>query len=400
MDLQKAGREHQEVYRALLESASDGVVLVDGHGQIVMVNRKAEHIFGYQRQELLGQKIDILVPETQRYLHKRHRGEYMSDPQPRPMAAGRELTGQRKDGSQFPIEVSLSPVNIQGETLVLSLVIDISDKVQAHKLAQIQQQQLMQADRMTTLGILVTGVAHEINNPNNFIMLNAGILKEVWRDIGPILEKHYKDEGDFKMAGMPFSRAYEKIDRLISGTSEGAERIKKIVESLKNFARQDHGELDQNVAINRLVESAVTITHNLIKRTTNRFSVDYGGNIPEFKGNCQQLEQVIINLITNSCQALSKSSDKLSITTSWMADKGQVVVVVADGGVGISEANIKHIFDPFFTTKRTSGGTGLGLSISYSIVQNHRGTLTFDSTPGEGTVATMSIPVVLNSREG
>ena len=392
--------DHADVYRALLESASEGVVLVDGSGKIIMVNRKTEEMFGYQRRELLDKGIELLVPEAARSMHHRHRDGYMKDPKPRSMAEGRDLTARRKDGSDFPIEVSLSPVTIKGERLVLSLVIDISDRIQAQKLTNIQQQQLIQADRMTTLGTLVTGVAHEINNPNNFIMLNAGILKEVWRDVGPILEAHYKEAGDFTMAGMPFSRAYQKIEKLISGTAEGAERIKRIVESLKNFARHDHGELNESVAINDLVESAVTITHNLIKRSTNNFTLNLAKDIPRFPGNCQQLEQVIINLITNSCQALTNTSDTLSIVTGWSAEQNLIIVKVIDSGSGISAANLKQIFDPFFTTKRTSGGTGLGLSISYTLVQNHNGKLEFESESGRGTIATVTIPFTPNSIKG
>lgn len=507
-------RDSEEKYRVLLESAAEGIVIVNAAGTIELVNRRAEELFGYSREELLGQPIEVLIPERYHANHHRFRGGYTERPQQRPMGIGRELLGRRKDGSEFPLEVSLSPVELGEQRLIMSFIIDITERKrseaarrkseadnkalldaipdmmmrfsrdgtylaykapankkmpsdyqkllnqnikdlfspkladrfklcfdralesgaieifdfeypvgnhkqhfearivangpdevlvilrdftehrQAQKLAEMRQQQLLQADKMATLGTLVSGVAHEINNPNNFILLNANIISEVWKNIGPVLERHYEDNGDFTMAGMPYSRAKEKIARLIDGIAEGAVRIQKIVESLKNFARQDAGELNQTVDLNVIMESAITITHNLIKRSTNHFTVEYGEGLPAVRGNAQQLEQVIINLITNSCQALPSTDRKLQLRTALDRTGTHVRVTVQDDGSGISKENMKHIFDPFFTTKRTSGGTGLGLSISYNIIQRHQGKLTLDSLPGRGTTAIITLPIM------
>lgn len=251
---------------------------------------------------------------------------------------------------------------------------------------------------MATLGILVSGVAHEINNPNNYIMLNAKILSKVWNDITPILKQYYEINGDFVLAGMPYSKAHERIAQLISGISEGAERIQKIIQSLKDFARQDRGDLDQSVDINAVVETAILIVNNLIQKSTNRFSVKYAKELPIIKGNFQQLEQVIINLITNSCQALPSKEKRITVSTSYDRDSDSIVVKVRDEGMGIPAENLKHILDPFFTTKRNSGGTGLGLSVSYSIVKDHGGDLSFTSEPGKGTTTIVKLPVSRLSR--
>ena len=274
-----------------------------------------------------------------------------------------------------------------------SLRHEIAERERAEELTRLQQQQLIQADKMASLGILVSGVAHEINNPNNFIMLNAKILSRVWNDAMPILKKHYQESGEFALAGVPYTHAHEKIGQLISGVSEGAERIQKIVQNLRDFSRQDQGDLNQQVYINAVVETAIVIVYNLVKKTTDRFSVEYGVNLPTIPGNSQQLEQVIINLITNSCQALPDKEKYLVISTSYDESAKSIIIKVCDQGVGIPDEDLEHIIEPFFTTKRTIGGTGLGLSVSYNIVKNHGGSLKFESIYGKKTTATVSLPV-------
>ncbi len=273
------------------------------------------------------------------------------------------------------------------------LISDITELKEAEVRDRITQQQLMQADKMATLGILVSGVAHEINNPNNFIKLNAQMVSKVWAGAKPILEEYFTEYGDFVMAGMPYSVARDKVDDLICGLGKGAKRIEKIVSSLKDYARQDVGDRTQNINLNEVIEAAILIVNNLIKKSTDKFSVDYDPKLPMITGNFQQLEQVMINLITNSCQALKKQPRDIYIRTWFEADKKTVNVEVRDNGVGISDKDIKHVLDPFFTTKRERGGTGLGLSIAYKILQDHDGEMHFNSSLGKGTTAQIVLPV-------
>lgn len=395
----KAIEASRNQYVALLEAASEGIVIVDTRGLIKLVNKKVEQLFGYRRSELIGQSVDVLIPKAQQQQHGHHRKAYLEDLKTRSMGQGRHLEGLRKNGSVFPIEVSLSPVVTEEETLIMSFVTDITERKKAEAQAELHQQQLMQADKMATLGILVSGVAHEINNPNNYILLNGKILTKVWNDVLPILDGYHQQSGDFIMAGMPFSRAREKIAQLIYGISEGAMRIQKIVNSLKDFARQDKGDMNQEVAINVVLESAIVIVHNLIKKSTSHFTVNYGDGLPLVRGNIQQIEQVIINLITNACQALEHPGQKLTITTRYRRRRNEVLLIVADEGVGIAPENMSRIMDPFFTTRRDTSGTGLGLSISYRIVKDHKGELTYDSRPGEGTTVVLSLPGIKIKKE-
>lgn len=275
------------------------------------------------------------------------------------------------------------------------LVSDYTERKKAEELNEIQRQQLVQADKLASLGTLVAGVAHEINNPNNYILLNAKFLSRGWREVKPILDDYAARNGDFILAGLPYSQMYGKISQLFAGLIDGSKRIQKIVQSLKDFARDNRGSANELVDINQVVESAITIVNTLIKKSTDEFSLALGENLPRLRGNAQQLAQVIINLVTNSCQALRHKEARLGIETMHDAEKNNVVVRVSDEGIGLSEADLKHIFDPFFTTKRDSGGTGLGLSISYRIIKDHGGDLKLRSQLGRGTTATVALPAAV-----
>jgi signal transduction histidine kinase len=268
---------------------------------------------------------------------------------------------------------------------------EIEERERAEKLAKQQQKKLFQAEKMASVGILVSGVAHEINNPNNFILLNSDNLADVWNDILPLLDKHYADYGDFMVAGLMYSEIRDEVSMIINGVKEGSERIKKIVQTLKDFAREDPGNLDQEVDIPTVIADSVTILTSLIKKTTDRFRTNIPDDLPKIKGNIQQIEQVVINLISNACQALEGRDKEIKVSSIY--NEKSIQVIVEDEGKGISQKDLKYIMDPFFTTKRDTGGTGLGLSISYNIVKDHGGDLIIKSEIGQGTTAMIKLPV-------
>ena len=277
---------------------------------------------------------------------------------------------------------------------------EITDRMQAERAlheaeeqAEQHQRQLMQADKMVALGTLVSGVAHEINNPNNFIMLNTPVLKDAWRDAYPILEQYYVQNGDFLMAGMPYSEMREKALALFSGISDGSQRIKRIVDDLKNYVRDDAGDLEQLVDLNKVLQSTISLVANMIEKATNRFEVSYGDHLPKLRGSFQRLEQVMVNLIQNACQALPDKDKGISAATHRDRKQSQVIVTIKDEGIGIERDILPHITDPFFTTKFNAGGVGLGLSVSSMIVKEHGGTLDFTSEPGSGTSVVVRLPL-------
>ena len=269
---------------------------------------------------------------------------------------------------------------------------DITQQKQAEKEAELRRQQLMHADKLVSLGTLVAGVAHEINNPNSFIMLNAPILKDIWDETLPTLKEWCNEHGTSSIGRFKMDRVEARVPMLVSGILDGSQRIKVIVENLKNFARQDVSDMTQNVDINEMVKACITLITNKIKHSTRNFSSTCKPGLPPVRGNFQRLEQVIINLMINACDALPDNERALTINTNLDKKNKQVIIQIIDEGEGMSPDTIKHIIDPFFTTKRDSGGTGLGLSISTGIIDEHNGTLTFESAVGRGTTATVRLP--------
>jgi polar amino acid transport system substrate-binding protein len=240
--------------------------------------------------------------------------------------------------------------------------------------------------------VLVSGVAHEINNPNNYLMLNAKILNHAWHDALPVLEKHFRQNPDFKLADLGYAEARTLLPDILLGLSDGTQRIKRIVDNLRNYARKDASDMNQAVDLNKTAESTLVLLSNMIRKATDNFQTHFAQSLPCIRGNIQQIEQVIINLISNACQALGDRSQRIDLYT--FEQNAIVVLKVVDTGCGIPRESLNKILDPFFTTKRESGGTGLGLSISMNIIHNHGGSIEFASEVGKGTTVTLRFPAM------
>jgi signal transduction histidine kinase len=284
-------------------------------------------------------------------------------------------------------KVSLFPIN-PGARGAKEFIVHISDISKEKHI----EKGLQQADKMISLGVLVSGVAHEINNPNNWTLINAPILAETWKDILPILDAYHGDNGEFKIGGLDYSEMRKTVPRLLDGILEGSKRIMRIVEELKNYSRQEPDKNRAALDINDSLKKAVSLVSKQIEKSTNTFSVSYGQDIPSIYGNSQKLEQVVINLLLNACQALPDSNRGISLRSFFDEPSNKVVFSVRDEGLGIPENVISRIMDPFFTTKRHMGGTGLGLSVSSKIVQDHGGELTVNSKPGKGATFSVLLP--------
>ncbi len=261
----------------------------------------------------------------------------------------------------------------------------------AQQQANQQQEQLYQAAKLASIGTLVSGIAHEINNPITSIVLNAQTLDKTWRAVGPVLEAHLAENEEFAVGAMPYALLRERLPLLLSDTVDAALRARSIVADLKDFARQGSSDLNETVDVNASVQRAAGLVANLIKKSTHDFALNLAPGLPPVRGNAQRIEQVLVNLLVNACQALTSRDQAIRVSTVLASD-GQVVITVADQGRGIPEALRGRIKDPFFTTKRDQGGTGLGLAVSERIVQDHGGRLDLGPAMPQGTVATITLP--------
>ena len=259
------------------------------------------------------------------------------------------------------------------------------------------EQQIQQADKLASLGQLVSGIGHEINNPNQFIRGNVRIIRQALEDILPIVDEYAAAHPDLKVAKLRYDFFRSNILTLVDDMAHGSERIRGIVEGLRNFARKDEGLLVDRVDVNTLIQAASRLVANEIHKHAE-IVMDLDPGIPTFDGNAQKIEQVIVNLLVNAAQAMPDDRRGTVSVKTGVSEAG-ISIEVKDDGRGMNEKTLRQIFDPFFTTKRAKGGTGLGLPIAYRIVEEHGGTISVDSTPGVGTVFTVTIPAGPAARE-
>lgn len=396
----------EAIYRGAIETAqgvpyrmrysSDRYDFI-GEGIQALLGMPAEEVTK-SRLEKMVQSIEILDPHAPRDIFEYWRAVWQGEVQQYRV----DLKVRLADGSEKWINDCAVPIRDENTGLVvgsLGILQDITQRKLAEEQNRLQQERLVRSEKLVALGTLVSGVAHEINNPNNFIMLNAPMLREVWESALPILDEYHEQAGDFLLGGLEFSEMRDQVPELIQGVLEGAKRIRNIVQELRDFARPHPNSGQEIVDLNQVVKAALVLVHNVIEKATAHFRVSYSRDLPTVRGNFQRLEQVIINLIQNACQSLDKKNGAVWVATTYDEALEQVLVTVGDEGRGIPQDMLKQITDPFFTTKRDSGGIGLGLSISSNIAHEHGGTLEFSSEEGRGTVATLRLPLNRSQRQ-
>jgi len=373
-------------FRGLLESAPDGIVIVNSKGEIVLVNQQAEQLFGYRREDLLGKIVEMLVPERFRLRHAEHRSRYFAEPATRPMGAGYELSAQRRDGSEFPVEISLSPLHTEEGILITSVIRDVSEKHtaaealrKAHDQLEIRVQertaellkataekqqvleQLLRAEKLAEIGQLAAGVAHEIRNPLAGIRGAIEVLREG------------KTEGDIERPIM--DEIMLRVDRLNAA-------VQDLLEYAKPMAPQKTA-----VRVSDVLDSALlTLLHDPRLRGIEIVRDDR--QPMEVETDVTFLERVFINIVLNAAQAM-KSTGTLRIGLKKI---GTVVVIsFQDTGPGIEPGILGKIFNPFFTTR--SEGSGLGLALCRKYVEMMGGKINVVSEVGTGTTFSISLPM-------
>jgi len=304
-------------------------------------------------------------------------------------------TGLKKNKEKIFTEISIKYANFFNNNIFIVFIKDITQKKHVEEESRKNELQLIQVEKMATIGILLSGIAHEINNPNNFILFNTSVLIDIWKEFLKLIDQFInKDkQEELLLSGIPFLTVKKETTEIINGLMEGSTRIKNIIENLKEFIQPASGIWDQSIDVNKVIKSASLIVNHLIRKTTDNFFINYGFNIPMIIGNSQQLEQVIINLIVNSCQALTARSQCIYISSEFNSETNMIILIIKDQGKGIPKNDLNKITDTFFTTKVSTGGTGLGLSISFRIIEKFNGKMEFLSEEGAGTTVTISLPV-------
>jgi len=376
-------------FRQIFEQIEDAVLfLKPGTCTIIDLNPAAEKLYGFTKEEIKENGLPLFCgPE-----HLARLSVAISGIRHGEALALDNIINRRKGGAEIVVSIRGKVMTLQGIDIIYCSFRDVTERVRMEEEARHIQARLIQANKMTSLGLMVSGVAHEINNPNNYILTNTQVLSRVWEDAFKLLSEYYRENGEFYLGGLPFSEIVSQSHQLFADIVGGTRRINEIISNLKSFARQERTTLDQEVDVNRVVSTAVSILHHEIVRYTKNFNLVLSQEVRPVKGSSQQLGQVMINLVMNACQALPDKQCAIWVTTGFDAEAGQVTISVKDEGIGMPHDVCDRIMEPFFTTKLDNGGTGLGLSISRSIIKEHNGFMDFESEPGKGTTFVVKIP--------
>ena len=282
----------------------------------------------------------------------------------------------------------------------MRLLIDKAEARQRHddKAFREIQPQLQQAQKMETLGTLVAGVAHEINNPINLIMYNIPLLKKIWMDFLPLLMERKQTEPERKFGGFAYDFLAENLDQLVADMEMAAHRIAKTVSDLKNYSRQSNVAEKLPLQVNSAVKNALRLAQSTLRKSDVNVKLNLADDLPDIQGNLQGIEQIILNITINAIHAVHHNRGEIEISTGLRIKDGMVYIRITDNGRGISPAIVDKIFLPFVTDKQSEGGTGLGLSVTYSLVKAHDGEIDFETSRDRGTSFNVYLPTVLKHK--
>jgi PAS domain S-box-containing protein len=382
-------RTAESNFRTLADNAHDGIFIISESGTPIYANKRASDITGFTNSYLMQSGFSDLL----RHDDFNKIIEFWKTPEEIQFSSHAESIIKTMNNGEVPVELTIFKTYWQGKNAHVAVIRDITERKRNEEQERNQLELLMKLDKLHTLEILVAEISHEINKPNELILLNASFLQRAAPDVLSILNRHNDEYDDFLIAGQEYWKFQENYPVLNEQIVEGSKRIDRIVKALKVFSPDEPGPPITKLDINHVIQTAVDLYEYYIKKSTNNFKLQLESDIPKIKGNANKLELVIINLILNACQALTNKKQKISITSSYDHKQNSVLVAVCDEGIGIPEKHLVRIREAFFTTKRKQGGTGIGLYICDKTIEDHGGNLCFESQEGKGTAVTISLPL-------
>lgn len=365
--------------RAAVESAPSGLLMTDNEGRIVLVNREIERMFGYAREELLGQPVERLVPMRSQHAHPGYRGGFHGDPRVRAMGAGRDLFGLRKDGTEVPVEIGLTPLATAEGMFVLGAVVDISERKRLEEEQRALSERLRQSQKMEAIGTLAGGIAHDFNNLLGAIIgYTELIATRVAHDAA--------------------------LTRDVNEVMSAAMRGRHLVDRILRFSRRQdtvRSPLD--------LREVVSEVQHLLRATLPAgvaLTVKVSPEVPQVLADATSVHQVLMNLASNGAQAMPRGGsllfeveplyvhDSIARANPNLREGHYVAMSVRDAGDGMDPETRARAFEPFFTTKSQVGGTGLGLAMVHGIMQDHAGAVMLESEVGVGTRVRCLFPAI------
>jgi two-component system, LuxR family, sensor kinase FixL len=370
-ELAQKALEREAWTRAIVETAGEAIITIDDRGIIASFNPAAAAIFGYSPDEVIGRSASLLMPSPHREAHDGYVARYLRTGEAKVIGLRREVLGLRKSGSVFPLEIVCSDVRLPGRRMFTGVVQDISARVRAEELAQQRQNELNHVARLTTMGEMVTQLAHEINQP----------LAAIVNYIQACLQRIHAGE----------SRPVVLLADLEHASTQ-AERASEIIERIRNFIR-DRGPHRTAVDLNSLAREAANLLKPEARRAGARVKFELEDELPQVAADPIQIEQVLVNLMRNGLEAMAGNGNGLRQLTvqTRRIDDGLVECVIQDTGPGLPKDSADRVFESFFTTKRN--GLGMGLAISRTIVEAFDGRLWADAGLDSGAAFHLTLPI-------
>jgi PAS domain S-box-containing protein len=350
--------------RGYFESSVEGIITADSAGMIHQLNPRGQELFGYHEMELVGQPIEILIPQRFRYRHEAHRSAFFTAPKSRMMGRGMDIAGRRKDGTEFPAEISLNVVHTHRGKLVIAFVTDITER-------RAMEREARRNETVDALAAVAAGIAHELNNPLAVMASRIELMLASDQDLSP----------------------QTRDDLLV--LQKNIERASRISHNMLSLARQRPGArmaVDMNVA----VEEAMLIVGAEARAGAIRYETNLDRSLPQVMAEPTGVEQVLINFILNARDAGARV---IRVETARAPGRsGYMRLSISDDGSGIESDVLPKLFQPFFTTK--AKGTGLGLWLSQRIIQDHGGSVAVESVKGKGTTFAVTLPTIAETASG
>jgi two-component system, LuxR family, sensor kinase FixL len=363
--------------RALLDTAVDGIIIIDARGTVRLYNPACQKIFGYPPEEVVGQNVKMLMPSPYHEEHDGYLQHYRDTGERRIIGIGREVVGRRKDASTFPMDLSVGEARQDDQTVFVGIIRDISERHRMRDRMLEMQAELVHVSRLSAMGEMASTLAHELNQPLTAVM-------------------NYVQAAQ-RMVGAPDRFPPQRIAEIMTKAVDQAARAGEIIRRLREFIRR--GETDRAIAdANQVVREAGAL--GLIgareQGIASRFAL--AASLPPVMIDQIQIQQVILNLVRNSVEALRQMPRREIAFRTAVSDDSFVEVVISDSGPGLPPEILDRLFQPFVTTK--PNGTGIGLSISRSIIEAHGGRLSAVDSPAGGAAFRFTLPIAEREDEG
>lgn len=387
IDDRKQAEAQLQKSKAMLQAVFDGIseplILVDKFSRVIIINKAAENYYRLHGSE------DILG----KYCYQAFEGRLAPCDGceiPEKVSGGQNMTFERR-GVMDPDrleQVSLYPLN-GGDGKVGDTIIRITDITEARKF----ERQLIQSEKLASLGILVSSIAHEINNPNNFVSFNIPILREYTMAILPYLDHYAAKHPDIELCNMSYAEFCRDTLKLIDNIENGSRRISTFVSNLREYSQGGSIRVFNWLDLAILIDKVLAMTQAELNKTVKIFKKSISTELPEIYSDSHSIEQLLINLLVNAAHAAEGENSRVELVVTPAGDKGGVVLEITDNGCGMDESTRLKIFDPFFTTKPAARGTGLGLYVCHNLIQDLGGRIEVESEVGQGSTFRVILPI-------